>query len=286
MNISKRNIKAPILGIRRHRLLSDGSGVRTLIGFYGCPLSCKYCLNPECHDIPDKAYFRSVQDLLADVKVDNLYFIASGGGITFGGGEPLLYADFIADFIKEASVWMNYSCETSLNVESTKLMKVINLINEFIVDIKDLSPNIYESYTGVSIDGVLLNLRLVSNMGLCEKFRIRIPEIPSYNNAANIKLSKTTLEKMGFSKFERLTYVTQPQQAKTDEETMLYNGMNWGKVTCEVLKRIRKAVAEHYNIPFATNVCPEKVCSTGTCPVCEQELVDIQTRIIEKHKIR
>lgn len=262
MNISKRNSKAPILGIRRHRLLSDGSGVRTLIGFYGCPLSCKYCLNPECHDIPDKAYFRSVQDLLADVKVDNLYFIASGGGITFGGGEPLLYADFIADFIKEAPTHWNYSCETSLNVEINKLEKVINLIDEFIVDIKDLSSNIYKTYTGVSIDGVLLNLRLVSNMGLCEKFRIRIPEIPSYNNAVNIKFSKITLEKMGFFKFERLTYVTQTQQAKTDEEEMLYNGMNWGKVTCEVLKQIRKAVAVHYNIPFTTNVCSEKVCST------------------------
>lgn len=265
-------IKVPILGIRRHRLLSDGFGCRTLVGFYGCPLSCSFCLNPECHTTPLKASYRSVQDLLSEVKKDEIYFSATGGGITFGGGEPLLHADFIANFIKEAPVWWNYSCETSLNVESTKLMKVINLINEFIVDIKDLSPNIYESYTGVSIDGVLLNLRLVSNMGLCEKFKIRIPEIPSYNNAANIKLSKINLEEMGFSKFERLTYVTQTQQAKKNEEEMLYNGMNWGKVTCEVLKQIRIAVAEHYNIPFATNVCHEKICSTGTCPLCEQEL--------------
>lgn len=79
MDILERINEAPIWGIRRHRLLSDGSGVRTLIGFYGCPLSCKYCLNPECHDVPSKADFRSVQELLEVVKVDDLYFMATGG---------------------------------------------------------------------------------------------------------------------------------------------------------------------------------------------------------------
>ena len=40
--------KMNIIGISRHRIQSDGSGIRTLIGFHGCPLRCKYCLNPQC----------------------------------------------------------------------------------------------------------------------------------------------------------------------------------------------------------------------------------------------
>ena len=37
----------PILGVNRHRLLIDGEGVTTLVAFHGCPLHCKYCLNPQ-----------------------------------------------------------------------------------------------------------------------------------------------------------------------------------------------------------------------------------------------
>ena len=279
MNISKRNIKAPILGIRRHRLLRDGSGVRTLIGFYRCPLSCKYCLNPECHDIPDKAYFRSVQDLLADVKVDNLYFIASGGGITFGGGEPLLYADFIADFIKEAPIHWNYSCETSLNVETNKLKKVINLIDEFIVDIKDMSSRIYQEYTATNNSNVLFNMKLICRMNLFDKVKVRVPLIPGYNSDDDITKSKRILNSMGFSRFEDLTYVTDIYHEKSEENERLYNGMNWGKITCEVLKRIRTTVARHHNIPFNACSCPEKVCLRGSCLACEQELKSL-TEII------
>ena len=35
------NIVAPIIGISRHRLLTDGEGVTTLVVFHCCPLHCK-----------------------------------------------------------------------------------------------------------------------------------------------------------------------------------------------------------------------------------------------------
>lgn len=281
MDILERINEAPILGIRRHRLLGDGSGVRTLIGFYGCPLSCKYCLNPECHDVPSKADFRSVQELLEVVKVDDLYFMATGGGVTFGGGEPLLYADFISDFINTAPKTWSYSCETSLNVEESKFRTVISLMDEFIVDVKDISPPIYHMYTAADNVRVLSNLRLAAQMNLCDKFKIRLPLISGYNCLDDVKVSKDLLEEMGFLQFENLTYVTQIQQEKTEENERLYNGMNWGKVTCEVLKRIRTEIANHYGIPFYPNTCTEKICHTGTCPVCENELEKL-TRLLSK----
>ena len=50
-----------------------------------------YCLNPQCHNSPKVSSFYSPQELLDIVKVDCLYFTTTDGGITFGGGEPLLY---------------------------------------------------------------------------------------------------------------------------------------------------------------------------------------------------
>lgn len=41
--------REPIMGVERLRINSDGDGVTTLVGFYGCPLRCRYCLNPQCH---------------------------------------------------------------------------------------------------------------------------------------------------------------------------------------------------------------------------------------------
>ena len=39
--------RAPLIGISRLRIRTDGHGVTTLVAFHGCPLRCKYCLNPQ-----------------------------------------------------------------------------------------------------------------------------------------------------------------------------------------------------------------------------------------------
>ncbi|MBO4381812.1 MAG: 4Fe-4S cluster-binding domain-containing protein, partial [Bacteroidales bacterium] len=43
-------LEAPFIGINRHRIEVDGEGVTTLAAFHGCPLHCRYCLNPRCLD--------------------------------------------------------------------------------------------------------------------------------------------------------------------------------------------------------------------------------------------
>ena len=88
-------LKAPIIGIERHRIGRDGDGVTTLVAFHGCPLKCRYCLNPQCHDGNRQWKEITPQQLLETVAIDNLYFLATGGGITFGGGEPAMRSEFI-----------------------------------------------------------------------------------------------------------------------------------------------------------------------------------------------
>ena len=99
--MTKTTIKAPIFAVSRLRMNTDGSGITTLVAFMGCPLKCRYCLNPKCHESikeGDDIMMLTPQGLYDLVKIDNIYFQTTGGGVCFGGGEPTMYANFIKEF--------------------------------------------------------------------------------------------------------------------------------------------------------------------------------------------
>ena len=73
---------APLICIDRHRLTIDGEGVTTLVAFHGCPLRCKYCLNPQCLGADGVWQEVDTELLMANVEMDNLYFLATAGGIS------------------------------------------------------------------------------------------------------------------------------------------------------------------------------------------------------------
>ncbi len=102
----------------------DGPGVRTTVFFKGCPLSCPWCHNPEsqsykaetmyfpenCIDCgncrEDKKCFTrarrivgknySPEQLTEIILEDKPYFISSGGGVTFSGGEALNFISYLS----------------------------------------------------------------------------------------------------------------------------------------------------------------------------------------------
>ena len=149
----------------------------------------------------------SPETLYEKVKIDALYFLATGGGITFGGGEALLHADFIRQFRKVCGPDWTLTVETSLNVPSAKLEKVLDVVNDYIVDIKDLEPSGYKAYTCMTIDNTLLNLKLLLEKVSLDHVYIRVPKIPEYNTDAHIQQSVTKLKNMGFKNIEVFPYV-------------------------------------------------------------------------------
>ena len=88
-----------LFSISRLRTYTDSEGVSTLVACTGCTLRCAYCINPTSWDKSIKPHNLNIDELYDNVKRDNLYFLATGGGIVFGGGEPLIYSDFIKEFI-------------------------------------------------------------------------------------------------------------------------------------------------------------------------------------------
>lgn len=196
---------APIIGIERHRLMTDGKGITTLVAFHGCPLRCAYCINPQCFNTRPTSII-TVKRLIDILKRDNLYFLATGGGVTFGGGEPLLWSNFLYEYITSAPKEWNITIETSLNIPLDNLKQVSVCTPDFIIDIKDLNNDTYRRYTGKDNEQVKTNLIWLAENGYADNAIIRLPLIPQYNSTEEIDKSKRLLIEMGFSYFDEFKY--------------------------------------------------------------------------------
>ena len=198
--------RAKVIGVARHRLATDGDGVTTLVAFHGSPLHCRYCLNPQSLGDGDRFKEYTPESLYREVSIDELYFLATNGGVTFGGGEPCLRPDFIRHFRELCGESWQINIETSLNVPMDNIASLLPVVNTFIIDIKDLNPEIYRSYTRQDNSIVLANLRLVADSGRQEDCIIRIPLIPEFNTDADRYASRAALEQLGFTRFDLFTY--------------------------------------------------------------------------------
>jgi pyruvate formate lyase activating enzyme len=199
---------APLIGISRHRLSTDGEGVTTLVAFHGCPLRCKYCLNPQSLHSEDIWKHYDCGRLYEEVKQDELYFLATHGGITFGGGEPCLQSDFIDEFRQLCGQEWQLSVETSLNVAQENIEKLVPVVDSYIIDIKDINNAIYQKYTGKDNEKVLHNLQYLIDHGKNEQIIVRTPVIPAYNTENDVDYSIRLLKEMGITQFDRFTYKT------------------------------------------------------------------------------
>lgn len=200
--------QADIAAVARHRIAIDGDGVNTLVVFMMCPLRCKYCLNPQTLDAGLPHRTLTPDELYEETRKDELYFLATGGGVTFGGGEPLLRPDFIRAFRSLCGDEWKLNVETSLNVPEDNVRELMPVIDQWFIDIKDMDPDIYRKYTGRDNDRVRKNLRLLADSGLAGRCTLRIPHIPGYNENADRDRSIKELEAMGFSIFDRFEYKT------------------------------------------------------------------------------
>ena len=200
-------ITAPLIAINRHRLTTDGEGVTTLVAFHGCPLHCEYCLNAQCLQADGVWCRLTPGELYSEVEIDDLYFVATGGGICFGGGEPLLRSDFIKAFAEIMNPEWKLTIETSLNVPLENVKAIASLVQMWYVDIKDMNPDIYKAYGCKENKQVISNLQWLAANGYADKVIIRLPLIPEYNTDEDRQQSQQQLEKMGFTNFDKFNYI-------------------------------------------------------------------------------
>lgn len=208
--------KSPIFAIDRLRMGTDGKGITTLVCFMDCPLRCAYCLNDRCHATVYEAdgvtlrkgvMMLTPQELYDRVRIDNLYFQATGGGICFGGGEPMLHPEFIEEFRAICGNKWKITVETSLYRASYNVIeRLANVVDQWIVDVKSLDSSIYERYTGRS-SHIEQSLACFTTLGIQDKVQVKVPLIPDYNDEDDVADAIKAILRRGFTDIKTITYV-------------------------------------------------------------------------------
>ena len=200
----------PMAFCDRLRMATDGAGVTALVGAYGCPLQCRLCINPQTWQgrSDGKPPFVRVTptELYDRVKIDNLYYLATGGGVTFGGGEPLLHTEFLAAFRRIVPTEWRIYAESCLHIPEENVRAAALVVDHFFVDIKDMNPEIYKAYTGRENALVKSNLALLLSLVGSDRITVRVPSIPGFNGQADVEASVRELTEMGITSLDRFAY--------------------------------------------------------------------------------
>ncbi|MGA9231356.1 MAG: 4Fe-4S cluster-binding domain-containing protein, partial [Exiguobacterium oxidotolerans] len=79
----------------------DGPGIRFIVFTQGCPLRCQYCHNADTWEFGCGRKVSS-EEIIKEANSYRSFFDATGGGVTFSGGEPLAQPEFLEASLREA----------------------------------------------------------------------------------------------------------------------------------------------------------------------------------------
>ena len=128
----------------------------------------------------------TVEELYARVKRDTPFYSTSSGGLTLGGGDPLLQngpAVALLRLCRENGI--NTAVETAGNYPWQYLENAVPYCDTIHFDIKGWSPDVCQRCTGADNSTVLDNLRCLDDLIVSGIHKpaliVRLPIIPGYN---------------------------------------------------------------------------------------------------------
>jgi pyruvate formate lyase activating enzyme len=153
-----------------------------------------------------KAY--PLDALLEIINRDRHFFDASGGGVTFSGGEPTLWMDYLADIL---AALQSENLHTAIQtcgmfdyaVFSRKILPFTNMI---MFDIKFIDATEHKKYTGQDNLVILDNLRRLTREAECRVLP-RVPLVPGITaTPGNLLEIASFLADLGYSQWDMLSY--------------------------------------------------------------------------------
>ena len=171
--------------------------------------TCEKCVD-ECPTTALKSIGRyySVAELLEILKGDYLFYKTSEGGVTFSGGEPTLYMDYVTKVMKELNkLNIHIAIQTSgmfnMSEFKSKLLPYLDLI---FYDIKFVDAVLHKKYTGKS-NGLILDNFLELARDTSVQIIPRIPLIPEITTTTgNLIKIADFLKNAGCTNYQLLPY--------------------------------------------------------------------------------
>ena len=237
--------------------IHDGPGIRTVVFFKGCPLSCKWCSNPESQSLEifytgenKKADSRlySLEETVEICLQDKIFYDESLGGVTLSGGEALFQPDFAAALMgalrKEG---VHTALETSGFAPVEVFDKAAAEADLILFDIKHYDAQRHEEGTGFCNDLVIANLKNAlsreSALGSC--ILARLPVIPGFNNSDKDALGFALMFKsLGIKKAQLLPF-HQFGEKKYDMLGIDYRMRSARRLHKEDLEEFRRIIADN-----------------------------------------
>jgi pyruvate formate lyase activating enzyme len=137
------------------------------------------------------------EQLLAKILTDRVYYETSGGGVTFSGGEPTLYPQFIdamLDLCIADSIHTNLETAGTFSFELWK--PILRKLDLMYFDLKILDEALHARHVGRGYPTIARNAALLVEHGFPVEFRL--PLIPGYTDTrANIERAIELLERLG-----------------------------------------------------------------------------------------
>jgi len=146
-----------------------------------CGVCCGECCT-KARRIVGKA--QTVEEVLAIVRRDMVFYKTSGGGLTLSGGEILAQAGFALELLKRAKEeGIHTAIETSGYGRWEDLEYILKYTDLVLFDIKHLDPEKHKQYTGVGNELIQKNLRRTREV--TANIIARLPMIPQVNDDVN-----------------------------------------------------------------------------------------------------
>ncbi len=124
---------------------------------------------------------QTVDQIMATVLRDRLFYEQSGGGLTITGGEPMLQIDFTLALLQAARAEGIPTClDTCGWASQHAFAQVLPYVDLFLFDYKASDPAAHKKLTGVSNELILSNLDFLARQSA--SIRLRCPLIPGVND--------------------------------------------------------------------------------------------------------
>lgn len=123
----------------------------------------------------------TVDDVLAEVRKDAIFYDDSGGGVTFSGGEPLAQPAFLLALLQACVAGgIRTALDTCGFAPQDHLLTAAAVTNLVLYDLKSIDDARHRRFTGVSNALILENLQTLGRVH--GNIWLRIPIIPGVND--------------------------------------------------------------------------------------------------------